>query len=424
MKIQDRAGARQLFLAGALVILGCQPALPQAAPSVEALVAEALDRSPSVAALEARLAAAHEMVAPAGALPDPMVEAMLQDVGFPRDTVGREEMSMRGLEVRQGLPSPGKLRARRDVATAEVGVRERELDALRRTIAASVRLAFARIYALDRESASLGSARQLLDILTSTVPARYSAGEVEQEAVIKAQLELSRLHERLADIGADRAAMVSVIDRLLDRPGDSPLGEVVDLPEVVAPGGSWEELALAGSADIAVKKAAVAVAERRVALARTELKPDFKAAVTVGERGEFDPVVTLGLGVELPLWKRRKQLPMLRAAEAELEMARHELREAQAMARSEAARLEAQWQRAERVIHLYEQAIVPQTSSAIDAARAGYLAGRGDFSVVIEDFNLWLDARVELARRQADRYETWVELAALAHAGAIEPERE
>ncbi|MFH1177828.1 MAG: hypothetical protein V1750_10520, partial [Acidobacteriota bacterium] len=71
------------------------------APPVEDLVAAALERSPSVAALRERLAAAREMVAPAGALPDPMVEMMLTDVGFPRWTVGKEEMSMVGTEVRQ-----------------------------------------------------------------------------------------------------------------------------------------------------------------------------------------------------------------------------------------------------------------------------------------------------------------------------------
>jgi hypothetical protein len=62
----------------------------------------------------------------------------------------------------------------------------------------------------------------------------------------------------------------------------------------------------------------------------------------------------------------------------------------------------------------YREAIVPQTSAAVDAARSSYLTGRGDFSTVIEDFELWIEARVELARRQADRYTVWAELQALA----------
>ena len=56
---------------------------------------------------------------------------------------------------------------------------------------------------------------------------------------------------------------------------------------------------------------------------------------------------------------------------------------------------------------------MPQTSAAVDAARSAYLAGRGDFSTVVEDFELWLEARTELARREADRFATWAELEAV-----------
>jgi outer membrane protein TolC len=56
---------------------------------------------------------------------------------------------------------------------------------------------------------------------------------------------------------------------------------------------------------------------------------------------------------------------------------------------------------------------MPQTSAAFDAARSSYLAGRGDFSAVVEDFNLWLEARVQLARREADRFAAWAEIQSL-----------
>jgi outer membrane protein TolC len=61
----------------------------------------------------------------------------------------------------------------------------------------------------------------------------------------------------------------------------------------------------------------------------------------------------------------------------------------------------------------YAQAIVPQSSLALDAARSSYLVGRADFSTVIEDFNLWLEARTALAERDADRFTTWAELQTL-----------
>jgi outer membrane protein TolC len=127
-------------------------------------------------------------------------------------------------------------------------------------------------------------------------------------------------------------------------------------------------------------------------------------------RGPLGPVLTLRLGIALPFRKHERQEPLIRAAEAQVEQAREELRDAEAQVRAERVAGIARWQAAERQVVRYREGILPQTSVALDAARSAYLAGRGDFSNVVEDFNLWLDARVQLARRETDRFAAWAEL--------------
>lgn len=383
------------------------------APPVEELVAAALDRAPSLEALRSRLAAAREMVAPAGALPDPMVEVVLQDMSFPKYTVGTDQMSMIGPEVRQDLPWPGKREARRDVARAAVASRGAEVEQLKRQVAMQVRTLYARLFALDREREFLAAAREMLDMLAATAASRYAVGEDNQEPVLKAQLEASRLAERDDDLTAERAALVAALDRMLDHRGSEAMGVVAGLPAIVPPPPPWDGLAVARSPEVAVRQAEVTAAERRSAVARLDLKPDLTTGAGVGLRGGFDPAVTLSFGMTLPLWRKDKQAPLARAADLELEAAQADLRDAQAQARAEAARLGAEWDRAGRQVERYRQAIVPQTSAAVDAARAAYLTGRGDFLTVVDDFNRWLDARVQLAAREADRYATWARLEAL-----------
>jgi outer membrane protein, heavy metal efflux system len=399
------------------------PAAPPASPPVEALVSEALSRAPSLAAMRARLAAAREMVAPAGALPDPTVAVVLQDVSFPKWTVGSEQMSMIGPAVEQAIPFPGKRAARREEAGASAEVRASELERLRREIAAQVRTLYARVWSLDRERTDLSAARELLDMLAATAASRYSVGQTDQEAVLKAQLEVSRLAERLDDVGAERAAAVAALNHLLDRPGDTPLEPVAELPPPAVPPRPWEALAVQASPEVAVRQAAVLAAEKRVALARLDFKPDFVTGAGIGLRGGYDPSVTLRFGMVLPIWRREKQRPLLHAAENDLAAARADLRDAQAAARAAAAELGARWQRDERVVELYRQAVVPQSSAAIDDARASYLVGRGDFLTVVDDFNRWLDARVGLARREADRFATWAEVEVLIAPTQAEPTR-
>jgi len=384
-----------------------------AAPSVEELIALALDRSPSLEAVEARLAAAREMVAPAGALPNPMAETILQNIGLDDYTVGSVDMSMLSIEVRQDLLWPGKRTAARDRATAQAEVEAARLELARRTLTAQVRVTYARLYAADRERQTLVAADELLDMLAETVAARYAAGESEQEAVIKAQLEGSRVAEQLDDLLAERSRMVASLNRLLDQPGGAPLGEVAQLPPATFPEGSWEVLAESNGPDVAVAARAVEEAARRLEVARLEAKPNLSAGAGLGYRGDLDPALILRFGVEIPFWREEKQKPAIRAAERELAMAEAELRDAVAVARAEAARLVAEREQADRQLLRYREAIVPQTSAAVDAARASYLAGRGDFSTVIENFELWLEARAELARRESDRFAVWAQLEAL-----------
>jgi cobalt-zinc-cadmium efflux system outer membrane protein len=376
--------------------------LPAGAQSADELVRMALEGSPALAALRESLAAAREMERPATALPDPMVEGMLQDEEFPDYTVGKMPMSMIGVEVRQPLPYPGKRRARGEAAQAETALRAARIAALEARIASEVRVLYGRIYAIDRERQALTAAHELVDMLSATAASRYASGGTEQEAVLKAQLQVSRLGEQIEDLDAERAARVAELGRWLGRP--VILGEVTELPKVSLD--TQESV----SSDVEVARAAVALAERRLAAARLDLKPDFSPSAGLAGRGPLGAVLTLRFGVELPFWKESKQEPMIRAAERELEMARQELRDAEAMAASETARLNARWQQAERQITRFREAIVPQSSTVLDAARSSYLAARGDFSTVIEDFGLWLEARTQLARREADLYTTWAEL--------------
>jgi outer membrane protein TolC len=393
----------RLFI-GILAVGLSLPALAQdRAPSADELVRMALDGSPALAALRESLAATREMERPATALSDPMVEGMFQNENFPDYTVGKMPMSMIGVEVRQSLPYPGKRRARGEAARAETALRAARVAAMEARITAEVRVLYGKIYAADRERQALTAAHELVDMLSATAASRYASGGTEQEAVLKAQLQVSRLGEQLEDLAAERAAMVAELGRWLGRP--VTLGEITELPAV-----SVDLQAEPSSPDLEVARAAVALAERRLAVARLDLKPDFSPSAGLAGRGPLGAVLTLRFGVELPFWKTNKQEPMIRAAEREVEMARQELRDAEAMTAAETARLAARRQQAERQVTLFREAIVPQSSAVLNAARTSYLAARGDFSTVIEDFGLWLEARTQLARREADLYTTWAEL--------------
>ena len=89
---------------------------------------------------------------------------------------------------------------------------------------------------------------------------------------------------------------------------------------------------------------------------------------------------------------------------------------AEVAGRAEAVRLGAERDRLERSLARLAGAIVPRTSVALDAARIGFLNDEVPFSRLLELFNDWFHARIELSNAEAARYGVWAESQALAGA--------
>ena len=399
-----------LLLAARVGLTQPAPSDPPA-PSVDTLVSEAIQRHPSVFALQHRVGAASEEVAPSGALPDPMLGGMYQSVGMPWGPMTL--MSMWQVEYSQPLPYPGKREARQRSARSEVRVQAARLPLLRAQLASEVRQVFARIFALDRERESVIAAQDLVRTLAEAVSGRYAAGQAEQEAVAKLTLERFRLSERLSDLVADRAGLVAQLNQLAGREVTAPFGLVPALPTDLPLPANPSAASQAHAPELQAQQAEVLAARERLHAAGLETKPNFVVGLAAGSTLSAEPIVVARFGAELPLWSGSKQEPMARAAQHRLDASLADLSAAQRQVQTSIAQLQARWTRDNDQIVRYEQAILPQTSTAMQAAIAAYVAGRGDFSNLIEDLRIWLEARVSLAQRQADRYITWSEFQAL-----------
>ena len=383
------------------------------APSLERLLELARERSPRLEELRARAAAAQERVAPAAALADPTLETRLVNEGVEEWRVGSDPNSMVEVGVRQELPWPGKRGARRGEAEAAAAAAEVELVAAERELERDVTASYGRLHAFDQEVRLLDEAHELLDLLTATVASRYSVGAADQEALVKVGLMQSRHDVRREEVLRERDEMAARLRGLLALPAGTPIRQVPRLEPLALPPADLAALAATVAPAVVARQARTLEAERRVAVARLALRPDFSVSGAAGLRGALDPMVSLGFGVELPFWRRSRQLPLLRAAEQELAAARAAEHDASNTASADAEGLLASWRRLARQIELYDQGVLPQTSAALEAARSAFVAARGDFSAVIEDYTLWLEARTERARLDGERFALRAEMTAL-----------
>jgi len=135
--------------------------------------------------------------------------------------------------------------------------------------------------------------------------------------------------------------------------------------------------------------------------ARRELYPDFTISVEYGQRPQYTDMLSLMVGVSVPLWAGGRQLPLRREMEAmrasDDAMARNLTNETFAML----TELRAEAERARRLTTLYGQAILPQDRAAVDAAMSAYRVGTADYMTLVESEMTVNRYEIELVRLAA-----------------------
>jgi outer membrane protein TolC len=202
---------------------------------------------------------------------------------------------------------------------------------------------------------------------------------------LRAQVEVTRVEQRVALERVEIETRLAELNRLLARDAASSFESVAPL-RVVPIGDSLEatlERLSGRSPELAAAAHDVERARLLVELARKESRPDFNVQTAYMNRGSLEFMWQAGVGISVPLHRRR-----LRSVTAEAEAA---LRRSERGRESVELELRARTQQrlarlasAERIAALYEQGIVPQDRMSLDAALASYQTGRVPFVAVLE----------------------------------------
>src|SRR3989442_322030 len=292
---------RQLILtASAFVIAGAGPAHAQdSAPvasdsGLQALVAEALARNPTVAQRQAALRAATLRIRPAGSLPDPMLTVGVMDLVLPHFEFNQSDFTEADIELSQEIPWPGSLGARSGVVRAAAGGARAEEGSVRREVTTAMAVAYYRLGYAVTALETLRHQRDLLDAAVQLSTTRYATGAAPQSDPLQAKLARDRLQSEAFALESERVAALAAVNALRNRtPGDPLRVAPMDPPEVRAGisslprSDSLVALALAAHPRLAARRAAIEQATRTIQVERLGARPDFTLTARYGYRPPY-----------------------------------------------------------------------------------------------------------------------------------------
>jgi len=352
-------------------------------------VREALENNPDIRAAQQRWVAAKAVIPQVKTLPDPLIN------------LGYDQVEERGVTYgfSQEIPFPGKLRLRGEVATREAERVEQEYLAVPLRIIARLKEAFYDLAFVHRSIETVEKNRRVLLDFAQTAEARYAVGRGVQQDIFRAQTEVSRLLGRLATLEQRKASLQAEINRLLNRPPAAPLGipQPLQMRPLRRPLEDFTVLVEQASPLLQAQYKSVERGDQNIALARREFLPDFSVSAG-GVRNETARKngYQVMLGIKVPLYYATKQREAVREALASREAA---VQDAHAVRQELLFRIQdnvVQAQRAERLIALFTDAILPQARLTLEAAQAGYAVGKVDFLTLLSSLLTLQDNELEL----------------------------
>ncbi len=397
--------------------------------SLPAYLAYAAWHNPGLEAAFNRWRAGLERIPQVTALPDPRLTYRY----YVREVETRVGAMRQGVGLTQVFPWVGKLELQGEAAAMEAAALRQRFESARLQLFYTVQDGWWEYYYLGRSIAIVQENLRLVQRVEEVARIRYRTAAAEQPDVIRAQVELGRLEDRLASLRDLQGPLLARLNAALNRPLTAPLPFPSAPP--VEPVELSEDRLLAmlseSNPELRALDAETLAARARVRLAEKEYYPDVmlgldytQLADSTGGRNPSDDgkdAVVASASINLPIWYDKLA--------AGVRQAEHNERAA-ALARAQrtndlAAALKMALYRfrdAERKISLYRDTLLPKSIEALATAEASFRAGRSDFTDVIDAQRVLLEFELSLARALADRAQRLAELETLVGCPLFRPD--
>lgn len=386
---------------------GMAPASASATPLGD-LVKEAERNNPEIAAAYRGWQAATHVPKQASAFPETQLSVQHFSVGSPRPFAGfsNSDFAYIGIGASQDLPWPGKRALRGRVAELEASSVREDSEAVRRRVIEALKLAYFRLAYAQQALGILERNDQLLNQIEQIAEARYRVGQGNQQDVLRAQLQHTKILEAIATNHQEEGQLQAQLKQVLNRSQASPdiVAEPLTPTFLLYTDAQLLERVRDQNPDVRAREQSVQRQEAQVELAHKDFRPDFMASYMYQHTAsQFRDYYMATFGIRLP--NRGRQKAELAEAVENRERAKRQLEAELQRSLSEVQQQYVLVRTSEERLNIYKSGLIPQAEATFRAGMAAYQANRQDFETLLGNFldvlNLDLDYRRELAEHES-----------------------
>jgi outer membrane protein TolC len=329
-------------------------------------------------------------------------------VGSPRPFAGysNSDFAYIGFGASQDIPYPGKRQLRGQVAEQEADSMAAQTDSARGTVVGNLKMVYFHLAYIQQTLGILQRSDALLTQVQEAAEARYRVGQGNQQDVLKAQLQRTKILQEIAHHHQEEGLLEAQIKQVLGRPQESAdiVAETLTARSLPYTAAELLQKARGQNPDVRSKQASIRQQHTQVELAHKNFHPDFNVQYSYEHTGgQARDYYMATFGIRLP--NRGRQRAELAEAQENQERARQELEGESQRVLSEVQQQYVRAKTAEERLKIYSDGLVPQSEVTFQSALSAYQSNRQDFGSLLSGFldvlNLDLEYRNELVEHES-----------------------
>jgi outer membrane protein TolC len=371
------------------------------------LIQEALNQNPQIKAARNEWEASIKVIPQAKSLPDPM----LSYAHFGQSVETRLGPQRNKFSLSQKFPFFGKLSLKGQIARSAASLFEEQYNVVKADIVLSVKNAYFSLFWFDNALRITNEEKEVLQRLAKIAQKKYETGKGNQQDVLKAHLEISRVTDKILVLKQGRKGIIAGLNSLLNRPPDSLLGEIEEFkaPELKVELKDLYAWAREFRPELRKARYLIEKNEKSLKLAKKNYFPDFKIMfdyIDIGAGSTANPndgrnSWMASIGINIPIWRGK-----LRASEAEaaikIEASQEGYKNIENKTLSSVNELFFEVKTASEEVNLYKYSLIPQAEQSLKASEVGYLAGKVDFLNLLDSERMLLQIKTGYFKSVAD----------------------
>ncbi len=369
----------------------------------------AIKADPEILARRANAQALSARAVAEGQLPDPKFGFGIYNVPLDSFDLSQEPSTQFRTKITQAFPR-GKSLKYKQKYTAWLGKAENaNAGVFEKQIQRDTRETFLELYYKIKSLEIIADSRKLFTQMVNMTRVMFASGRVSQQDVIQAQLELSRLDERVIRLEKGRDVQRAKLERWIGELAWEPVANVYpQLPYL--PSKAVLEKNLPDHPVIVSSMARVKAYDQLVSRAREQYKPGWNVGLEYRKRFGDNPngssrtdMMAAMVTMDIPLFTEKRQDKRLAASQqqraASLQDKERRLRELRRMLEAEYAR----WQHLGEQQKIYETRLLEEARTNTRAALNAYESGTIEFVSLMRASITELDVRLQDLRIRTDR---------------------